>query len=58
MYMHASRDRLLSKNCYLEILRVKPDIIAVTLDGPHLILQREPQKAADLVAAFMSQLGI
>ena len=54
MYLRASLDRLLSKSCHKEILRIKPDVKLVTIEAPHMLLQREPQKVAELVAAFLA----
>jgi pimeloyl-[acyl-carrier protein] methyl ester esterase len=56
MYLLASHDRLLSASCPKEILRIRPDVVFATVDAPHLLLQREPEKAANLVAAFVKQL--
>lgn len=55
MYVRASQDRLLSAACHEEILRIRPDIVFETVDAPHMILQREPQKVAALVAAFIAK---
>jgi pimeloyl-[acyl-carrier protein] methyl ester esterase len=57
MYMQAAHDRLLAEYCRTEIFRMRPDITCAVVQGPHLILQREPQKAANLVATFVGQLG-
>ena len=54
MYLRASHDRLLSGSCHREILRIRPDVVLATVEAPHMLLQREPQKAADLVVAFMA----
>jgi pimeloyl-ACP methyl ester carboxylesterase len=58
MYVRASHDKLLSASCHREILRIRPDIFFATVDAPHLLLQREPQKVAKLVAAFINQTGV
>jgi pimeloyl-[acyl-carrier protein] methyl ester esterase len=57
MYVQATHDRLLAKTCGSEILRIKPDVISEVIHGPHLILQREPQRVANLVAAFVQQFS-
>jgi pimeloyl-ACP methyl ester carboxylesterase len=57
MYVEAIHDRLLAESCRREISRIRPDIISMRVQGPHLILQREPQKVANLVATFVQQLG-
>jgi pimeloyl-ACP methyl ester carboxylesterase len=55
LYIQASRDRLVSASCLKDIQRMKPRTTIATLDGPHLILQREPYRAADAVAEFIQQ---
>ena len=55
MYLRALYDRLLSPSCHQEILRIRPDVVLVTIEAPHMLLEREPQKAANLVLAFMAK---
>jgi pimeloyl-[acyl-carrier protein] methyl ester esterase len=54
MALAALHDRLLSASCQKEILRVRPDIGFATVEGPHMLLQREPQKVANLVVPFIA----
>lgn len=56
LYLRADHDRLIMKSCFEEIQRVKPDTILATIPGPHLLLQREPCKAAVLIAQFLESL--
>jgi pimeloyl-ACP methyl ester carboxylesterase len=58
MHVWAVHDRLLAKSCRSEILRIRPDVISAVVQGPHLILQREPRKVANLVTTFVEQLGV
>jgi pimeloyl-ACP methyl ester carboxylesterase len=58
MYVQAVHDRLLPKSCSSEIFRIRPDVISAVVQGPHLILQREPRKVANLVTTFVEQLGV
>lgn len=58
MYMQGTRDRLLAASCRTEISRLKPDIVLAALSAPHLVLQREPRKAAQIVATFVERLAI
>jgi pimeloyl-[acyl-carrier protein] methyl ester esterase len=58
IYVRAGHDRLLAKSCHSEILRIRPDLISAVVQGPHLILQREPRKVASLVTTFVEQLGV
>jgi pimeloyl-ACP methyl ester carboxylesterase len=55
MYLHASHDRLLSASCHREFLQIRPDIVFATVEAPHMLVQREPQKVADLVVAFLAK---
>jgi pimeloyl-ACP methyl ester carboxylesterase len=55
-YLHAQRDRLVQPRSLAEIQRLRPDIETVSVDGPHLLLQREPQKCAEIVFGFLETL--
>jgi pimeloyl-[acyl-carrier protein] methyl ester esterase len=57
LYVQAERDRVLSKSCVREMKRMRPDISFAFVEGPHLLLQREPQKVADIVSRFVQDLG-
>lgn len=57
LYLQATRDRLISATCLDEIQRIKPQISVIAIPGPHLILQREPQKAAQIVAKYLQELS-
>jgi len=56
LYLQATLDRLLKKTCFQEIQRIKGDTILVEVPAPHLLLQREPQGAADSVIQFLDKL--
>ena len=55
MYLRALHDRLLSAACHREILQIRPDIVSATIEAPHMLLQREAQKAANLIVAFIAK---
>ncbi len=57
LYLHAKQDRLVSSACMAELRRIEPQMTVAALEGPHLLLQREPYKAAETVAAFVRSLG-
>ncbi|MGO9337262.1 MAG: alpha/beta fold hydrolase [Terracidiphilus sp.] len=57
LYIQALHDRLVGEASLEEIRAIKPQIKVVRIDGPHLILQREPQQAAETVASFIQQLA-
>ena len=52
LYIQAQQDRLVSASCLEELRRIKPQMAVTMLEGPHLLLQREPRRAAEVVAAF------
>jgi pimeloyl-[acyl-carrier protein] methyl ester esterase len=56
LYLQAKQDRLVSSACLDELLRIKPQMAVAALEGPHLLLQREPYKAAETVAGFVRSL--
>jgi len=56
LYLQAKQDRLVSVSCLEELRQIKPQMTVVALGGPHLLLQREPCKAAEMVARFVRSL--
>jgi pimeloyl-[acyl-carrier protein] methyl ester esterase len=52
LYLQAKADRLVDGSCVEEIQRIKPQVKVVTIDGPHLLLQRQPRMAAGTVVEF------
>jgi pimeloyl-[acyl-carrier protein] methyl ester esterase len=58
LYIQATQDRLVGASCLGEILRIRPETSVTAIPGPHLLLQREPMQTAEVVASFVSQLGI
>jgi pimeloyl-ACP methyl ester carboxylesterase len=52
LYIRAEQDRLVSAWCVEELRRIKPQMIEVALEGPHLLLQRQPQRAAEALIRF------
>ena len=57
LYIQAKQDRLVSASCLEELRRIKPQMAVTVLEGPHLLLQREPRRAAEVVAAFAQHPG-
>jgi pimeloyl-[acyl-carrier protein] methyl ester esterase len=53
LYIQAKRDRLVGASCIEDIRRIKPQMAVASVDGPHLLLQREPQKAAEIIVGFI-----
>jgi pimeloyl-[acyl-carrier protein] methyl ester esterase len=56
LYLHATRDRLIGGSGLKEILRIKSDVMVERVDGPHLLLQKEPKKCAEIIARFVEQI--
>ncbi len=57
LYIQASHDRLVNPRSLNEIRRSKPDVQFASVRGPHLILQREPRKCAEIIATFVDLLA-
>jgi pimeloyl-[acyl-carrier protein] methyl ester esterase len=57
LYIRANQDRVVSAACSDEVRRISPMVEFAEIDGPHLLLQREPRRAADAVASFVRRLG-
>lgn len=57
LYIQAKQDRLVSTACLEELRRIKPQMAVAALEGPHLLLQREPRRAAEVVAVFAQHLA-
>jgi pimeloyl-[acyl-carrier protein] methyl ester esterase len=56
LYIRAEQDRLVSALCVEELRQLKPEMTVAALEGPHLLLQRQPQKAAEAVVGFIGSV--
>jgi pimeloyl-[acyl-carrier protein] methyl ester esterase len=56
MYIQAESDRLVRAECFREVQRLRPDTVLTSIPAPHLVLQREPRKAAEAIVRFIHQL--
>lgn len=56
LYLRATEDKLVSAQRVEGIVSIKPDAEVISIAGPHLLIQREPRKTAEAVAAFLRQL--
>lgn len=56
LYLQAQHDWLVRPRCLKEIRTIRPDVRDVVVDGPHFLLQREPQQTAQIVTEFLSSL--
>ena len=52
LYLQAAQDQLVSPDCLAEAQRIKPEE-TVVVDGPHLLMQREPKLCADVGGRFV-----
>jgi pimeloyl-[acyl-carrier protein] methyl ester esterase len=52
LYLQAKGDRLVSASCLEDVRRIKPQLKVALLEGPHLLLQRQPRIAAEAVVEF------
>ena len=58
LYIRAKNDRLISKSCYDEIKTANSNVELSELDGPHLILQKEPMKSAKIILKFIENISL
>jgi len=56
LYLRPLQDKLVPARCMEEILRSTTNAKAVSVPGPHFLLQREPLRAAKAVVNFLRQL--
>jgi pimeloyl-[acyl-carrier protein] methyl ester esterase len=56
LFIQPKQDCLVGPICLDEIRGIKPQIEVARIEGPHLILQRNPQQCADLVTIFLDSL--
>jgi pimeloyl-[acyl-carrier protein] methyl ester esterase len=53
LYIAGGRDRLVGTRVMAQMRRVRPDMQTQVLDAPHLVLQRRPVEAAQLISEFL-----
>jgi pimeloyl-[acyl-carrier protein] methyl ester esterase len=56
LYIQARGDRLIPRAHLKEIRRIQPGTESAIIDGPHLILEREPRQVAEVIERFLRQL--
>jgi pimeloyl-[acyl-carrier protein] methyl ester esterase len=57
MYLQARHDRLVGPRCLEGIRRIRQEVRAVVVDGPHFLLQAKPRQTAEIVTEFLESLG-
>jgi pimeloyl-[acyl-carrier protein] methyl ester esterase len=58
LYLQATYDRLVGSPCIEEIQQVNPGVIVEKIEGPHLLLRRQPERAAAAIRAFMERIPV
>jgi pimeloyl-[acyl-carrier protein] methyl ester esterase len=53
-----TEEHLLAKSCLREMMLIKPEMFVARVAGPHMLLQREPRKIAEIISKFMHNLKI
>ena len=56
LYIQVRGDRLIPRAHLKEIRRIQPGTESAIIDGPHLILEREPRQVAEVIERFLRQL--
>jgi pimeloyl-ACP methyl ester carboxylesterase len=57
LYLQATHDRLVPASALEEIQRINPRAAVAKIPGPHLLLQCEPETAAQSISMFIETLG-
>jgi pimeloyl-ACP methyl ester carboxylesterase len=55
LYIRPNQDALVGLGSFEAIRRLKPSITLAQIDGPHFIVQREPQAVVDALIAFLEK---
>jgi len=57
LYLQATEDRLVGRECLDEIKRLHPETISISIRAPHLLLQREPRAAAQAILNSLTRIA-
>ena len=58
LYLRATRDRLVGFRSGEQIRRCRADVAVVSIDGPHLLLQRRPAEAMNEIDSWLGMRGL
>lgn len=58
LYLRADRDRIVASSCGQEIANLNPLCTIAEINGPHLLLQRNPAESANAIIRFIRALEI
>lgn len=53
LYLRARQDRLVKTRSLVEMQKLKPEMTVVEIDGPHLLLQREPERCVEAMVRYL-----
>lgn len=53
LYLRARQDRLVKPRSLVEMQKIKPEMTVAEIDGPHLLLQREPAKCVEAIVRYL-----
>jgi pimeloyl-[acyl-carrier protein] methyl ester esterase len=56
LYLQGTRDRIVGRRGLDNILAVKPEVTAVEINAPHLLLQRQPREAVAAIEKFLADV--
>ena len=54
LYLLARQDRLVKIRSLSEMQKIKPEMTVVEVEGPHFLLQREPEQCVEAIGDFLS----
>ena len=57
LYLFGKQDRLVKRRSVEQMLRVQPHMCVAEVDGPHLLLQREPVKCFEAINQFLEAVS-
>lgn len=58
LYLHATKDRIVSRRNIDRIRKFRPDIEVELIDGPHLLLHCMPEQAAEVIHSFLKRRNL
>ncbi|HWX38014.1 MAG TPA: alpha/beta hydrolase [Candidatus Sulfotelmatobacter sp.] len=56
LYLQGENDRLIKARCFEEIQKIRPDVQLASISAPHLVLQHQPDKSAEIILKFCSSI--
>ncbi|HLW99004.1 MAG TPA: alpha/beta hydrolase [Candidatus Acidoferrales bacterium] len=58
LYIQGEGDHLVRAKCFEEIRRIRPDAKLARIAAPHLVLQREPRRSAEIICEFIDSIAV